>query len=295
VEQRRARPLVIAVTGASGELGGRVAALLASRGVPQRLVVRDAARAPRIDGAEVADGASYGDGDAMRRAFEGADTVFLVSAGEDPDRVSLHRNAVDAAVSAGVERIVYTSFHGAAPECTFTFGRDHFHTEEHIKGTPLAWTFLRDNIYLDYVPFFAGEDGVIRGPAADGRAAAVARDDIAACALAVLTSDGHAGATYDMTGGEAFTMAEAAERVSRFAGRPVTYVAETLEEARASRAPSGAPAWEIEGWVTTYSAIAAGELEQVSGDVQRLTGREPITLDEFLRDNPDSYRHLVSA
>jgi NAD(P)H dehydrogenase (quinone) len=286
---------VIAVTGASGALGGRVAALLAARGVPQRLVVRDAARAPRIEGAEVADGASYADADAMRRAFEGAETVFLVSAGEDPDRVSLHRNAVDAAVDAGVGRIVYTSFFGAAADCTFTFGRDHFHTEQHIKAKPLAWTFLRDNIYLDYVPFFAGADGVIRGPAGDGRVAAVAREDIAACAVEVLTSDGHANATYDLTGGEAFTMAEAAERVGRAAGRPVTYVAETLEEARASRAPTGAPAWEIEGWVTTYSAIAAGELEQVTGDVERLSGRRPITLDDLLRDNPDSYRHLVSA
>ena len=286
---------MIAVTGASGALGGRVAALLAEQGAPMRLVVRDAARAPGIEGAEVADGASYADGEAMRRAFEGADTVFFVSAAEEEHRVDLHRGVVDAAVAAGVERIVYTSFFAAAADCTFTFGRDHFHTEEHIKSTPLAWTFLRDNIYLDYVPFFAGEDGVIRGPAGDGRVAAVARDDIAAAAAAVLTSDGHAGASYGMTGSEAFTMAEAAERVARAAGRPVTYVEETLEEARASRAPSGAPAWEIEGWVTTYSSIAAGELEAVSGDIERLTGRRPITLDEFLRDNPDSYRHLVKA
>jgi NAD(P)H dehydrogenase (quinone) len=286
---------VIAVTGASGALGGRVAALLAEQGVPQRLVVRDAARAPRIQGATVADGASYADGDAMRRAFEGADTVFLVSAAEDEHRVDLHRNAVDAAVAAGVGRIVYTSFFAAAADCTFTFGRDHFHTEEHIRATPLAWTFLRDNIYLDYIPLFAGADGVIRGPAGDGRVAAVAREDIAAAAAAVLTSEGHDGASYGMTGREAFTMAEAAERVARAAGRPVTYVMETLEEARASRAPSGAPAWEIEGWVTTYSSIAAGELETVTGDIERLTGRKPITLDEFLRDNPGSYRHLVKA
>lgn len=70
---------------------------------------------------------------------------------------------------------------------------------------------------------------------------------------------------------------------------------ETLEEARASRAPSGAPDWEIEGWVTSYAAIAAGELERLSGDVERLTGRRPISLAEFLRDNPDSYRHLLTT
>ena len=283
------------MTGATGAVGGRVAAQLAERRASQRLVVRDPARAPRIEGAEVVGGASYGDGEAMRRAIDGADTVFLVSAHEDRDRVSLHRSAVDAAVAAGVERIVYTSFFAAAADATFTFGRDHFHTEEHIKGTPLRWTFLRDNIYLDFMPVFAGEDGVIRGPAGDGRAAVVARDDVAAVAAVALTEDGHAGQTYGMTGPESLTLYDAAEQVAQAAGRPVSYVPETLEEARASRAPSGAADWEIEGWVTSYAAIAAGELEQVSGDVERVTGRRPISLAEFLRDNPDSYRHLRPA
>ena len=285
---------MIAVTGATGALGGRVAAGLAELGVTQRLVVRDPSRAPSLPDAEVVGGASYADGDAMRRAFEGADTVLFVSAHEDRNRVDLHRGVVDAAVGAGVERIVYTSFVGAAPDTVFTFGRDHFHTEEHIKASPLRWTFLRDNFYLDFMPLFVGEDGAIRGPAADGRAAVVARDDIAASAVTVLSGDGHDGAVYDMTGPEALTLHEVAEQVALAAGRPVTYVPETLEEARASRAPSGAPDWEIEGWVTSYASIAAGELERVSPDVERLTGRAPISLARFLRDNPDSYRHLTS-
>jgi len=286
---------VIAVTGATGALGGRVAARLAERGVEHRLVVRDPSRAPQIEGVEVVGGASYADGEAMRRGFDGADTVFLVSAGEDRHRIDLHRNAVDAAVAAGVERIVYTSFFAATPDTAFTFGRDHFHTEEHIRQTSLRWTFLRDNIYLDYVPFFAGEDGVIRGPAGDGRAAVVARDDIAAAAAVVLTEDGHEDAAYDMTGPESLTLDEAAELLTEAAGRPVTYVRETIEEARESRAPSGAEDWEIEGWVTTYVAIAEGELERISPDIERLTGRRPMTLADFLRDNPDSYSHLVAS
>jgi uncharacterized protein YbjT (DUF2867 family) len=284
---------VIAVTGATGAVGGRVAAGLAELGMPQRLVVRDPSRAPDLPGAEVVGGASYADGDAMRGAFEGADTVFFVSAGEDRNRVDLHRGVVNAAVDAGVERIVYTSFFAAAPDTVFTFGRDHFHTEEHIKASPLRWTFLRDNIYLDVMPSFAGDDGVIRGPAGDGRAAVVARDDIAASAVVVLAGEGHDGATYEMTGPESLTLYEAAEQVAQAAGRPVTYVPETLEEARASRAPSGAPDWEIEGWVTSYVSIAAGELERISPDIERLTGRTPISLARFLRDNPDSYRHLT--
>lgn len=269
-----------------------MAARLAELGAEQRLVVRDASRARELPGASVVGGASYADGEAMRGAFDGADTVFLVSAHEDRDRVGLHRNAVDAAAAAGVRRVVYTSFGAAAPDTVFTFGRDHFHTEEHIKASGLEWTFLRDNIYMDYMPYFAGEDGVIRGPAGDGRAAVVARDDVAASAAAVLTGSGHERVAYDMTGPEAITLLEAAEQVAEAAGRPVTYVPETLEEARASRAHLGAEDWEVEGWVTSYAAVAAGELERVSDHVERLTGRPPTSLREFLRDNPDSYAHL---
>ena len=158
---------------------------LAGRGVRQRLVVRDPGRAPALAGAEVATG-SYDDPEGLRRAFEGAGTLFMVSASEDPDRMRLHANVVEAAADAGVGRVVYTSFYGAAPECTFTFGRDHWHTEELIRGSGLRHTFLRDNLYIDFLPLMVGADGVIRGPAGDGRVAAVTRDDIADVAVAVL-------------------------------------------------------------------------------------------------------------
>jgi NAD(P)H dehydrogenase (quinone) len=284
---------LIGVTGATGGLGGRVAVRLAEREVPQRLVVRDAARAPDLPGAEVAEAPDYADGEAMRRAFDGVETLFLVSAGEHPDRVSLHRSAVDAAAAAGVQRVVYTSFLGAAPDATFTFARDHFHTEEHIRAAGLGHTFLRDSIYLDYVPFFASADGVIRGPAGDGRAGAVARDDIADTAVAALLDGRHEGREYEVTGRGAITLAEAAAILTHVSGREVVYVEETLEEARASRAPSGAPDWEIEGWVTSYAAIADGSLDVVTDTVSRLAGHEPMTLPEFLEAHPESWAHLL--
>ena len=93
---------------------------------------------------------------------------------------------MDAAAEAGVRHVVYTSFHGAAADSTFTLGRDHFNTEEHIRAPAIGSTCLRDNFYLDFLPEMAGEDGVIRGPAGDGLVAAVSRDDVAACAAAVL-------------------------------------------------------------------------------------------------------------
>jgi uncharacterized protein YbjT (DUF2867 family) len=283
----------IAVTGVTGGLGGRVARRLAERGVGQRLVVRDTGRAPALAGAEAA-AASYDDPERLRRAFQGARTLLMVSASEDPDRLRLHANVVDAATDAGVERVVYTSFVGAAPECTFTFGRDHWHTEELIKGSGLAWTMLRDNLYLDFLPLMVGADGVIRGPAGDGRMAAVTRDDIADVAVAVLLEGGrHVGRAYDMTGPEALTMAEAAEQLTRFAGRTISYHPQTLEEAYASRAHYGAPDWEVAGWVTTYTAIANGDLEAVSGDVAAVAGHPPMGLADFLGRNPDSYARLA--
>ena len=285
----------VVVTGVTGGLGGRVARRLAERGVGQRLVARDPGRAPELAGAEVAAG-SYDDRDSLRRAFAGAHTLFMVSASEDPDRLRLHANVVGAATDAGVERVVYTSFFGAAPDCSFTFGRDHWHTEELIKGSGLRFTMLRDNLYLDFLPLMVGADGVIRGPAADGRVAAVARDDIADVAAAVLLADGdrHDGRSYDLTGPEALTMAEVAQRLSELAGRTITYHPETLEEAYASRASYGAPDWEVDGWVTTYVAIANGELEAVGGDVAAVAGHPPMGLDDFLRGNPDSLRRLSS-
>jgi uncharacterized protein YbjT (DUF2867 family) len=231
----------------------------------------------------------------MRRALDGVATLLLVSASEDRERVKLHTTAVEAAVAAGVGRVVYTSFFGAAPDCTFTFGRDHWHTEEALKASGVRWTFLRDNLYIDFLPLMAGADGAIRGPGGNGRAAVVARDDIADAAVAVLLDDTgrHDGRGYDMTGPEALTLAEVAEALSRVASRPITYREETLEEAYASRASYGAPDWEVDGWVSTYTAIANGDLERVGGDLEALAGHPPIRLAGFLRDNPDSYRHLA--
>jgi NAD(P)H dehydrogenase (quinone) len=209
--------------------------------------------------------------------------VFLVSGRESADRVAQHRSAVDAAVAAGVERVVYTSFLGAAPDATFTLARDHWATEEYIRARGLPAVFLRDSLYLDMLPLLVGRDGVIRGPAGDGAVAAVSRDDVADVAAAILLApDRRDGATYDVTGGEALTLAEVAARLAAAQGRPVRYEPETVEEAYASRASYGAPAFEVDGWVSSYIAIGAGEMSTVSDAVPRLTGHPAETLDGWL-------------
>ena len=273
----------LAVTGSTGVLGGIVARGLAEAGFSQRLLVRDAGRAPQLPDspAVVAD---YADAAGSRSALQGTKTLFMVSASEAEDRLQQHCTFVDAAAEAGVQHIVYTSFFGAGPACTFTLGRDHYATEQRIRDSGMAFTFLRDNFYLDFLPRLAGEDGVIRGPAGDGVMAAVAREDIARCAVAVLRDPAvHAGFTYNLTGPEDISLGQAAEVLTAATGRTVTFHNETVEEAYGSRAHYGAPKWQVDAWVSTYTAIAAGELAGTTADVRGLTGKDPLSLMEFVK------------
>jgi uncharacterized protein YbjT (DUF2867 family) len=294
---------MIAVTGVTGALGGRVAARLAAAGAPLRLVVRDVDRAPDLPGAEiVANPGGYADGDGFAAALDGVDTLYLVSAAEAVDRLDQHYSAVDAAVAAGVQRIVYTSFLQARADSTFTLGRQHFHTEERIRSTGVRATFLRHSFYADFVPFFATlQEGraVIAAPAGEGRASFVSRDDLADVAAAVLLrtdpeDDGMDldGTALEVTGPEAMSLAEAAAVITEVTGVPAEYRPETVAEAWASRRPSGHPDWEIEGWVTSYLAIAAGELDLVTDVVQELTGHRARTVAEQLRAHPEDWAHL---
>ncbi|WP_024368496.1 SDR family oxidoreductase [Arthrobacter sp. TB 26] len=275
-------PPMLAVTGSTGHLGGLVARQLADAGSPQRLLVRDPSRAPELEGG-VPVVVTYADQVLAKAALEGVKTLFMVSAAEAEDRLQQHYTFVDAAAAAGVQHIVYTSFFGAAANCTFTLGRDHFATEEHIRASGMDFTFLRDNFYLDFLPLLAGADGVIRGPAGDGAMAAVARADIARSAVTVLRDPAlHIGRTYDLTGPEDISLATAADLLTAGTGRTITFHNETLEEAYASRASYGAPPWQVDAWVSTYTAVAAGELAGPTSAVHELTGREPLGLAQFL-------------
>jgi NAD(P)H dehydrogenase (quinone) len=304
---------MFAVTGSTGEVGRRVAEGLACRGLKQRLVVRDPVRAPHLPGAEVARVSSYGDARGMGQALSGTETLFLVSAHDIIgvthrsmmsgvpvpafDRVHEHIAAVAAAAAVGVRRIVYLSFVGAAPDATFILSREHFHTEEYIRSTGLAFTFLRQNLYMDKVAQHVSRSDVIRAPAGQGRVAWVSRDDVADSAIGALVLPGHEGQVYDITGPEALTMAETAERLSAALGRRITYEAQTPHEARTARNTSrmeemevsrkartcqGLTDVEVEIWISHYLQIATGEAASVSDSVPMLCGRPAESLAEYL-------------
>ncbi|MFW5737925.1 MAG: SDR family oxidoreductase [Spirochaetota bacterium] len=273
--------ITIAVTGSTGGVGGRVATRLADAGVGQRLIVRDRSRAPELPDSEIVV-ADYEDTDAMVRACRGISTLLFVSGSEIEGRMARHRSAIDAFAAAGVKRVVYTSFLNASPVATFTFARHHFETEEYLGQSGLDFVPLRDGMYMDYLPLMAA-NGTIRGPAGDGRFAPVSRDDIADVAVAALTDSSVSG-PIDITGPELVTMADVARLISEIGGKPVDFVNESVDEAYESRKQYDPSPVELEGWVTNYLAIAAGELAVVSDAVERYAGHAATSLREYLEE-----------
>lgn len=265
----------IAITGATGALGSLIARRLADLKLPMRLIARDTTRLPTLPGAQAYQ-ASYHDTEAFARAVEGVDTVFLVSLPESPERRDLHRAAVQACGKAGVGRIVYTSFINAAPDATFTFARDHYDTEQALEATGIPFVALRNNLYLDVLPNFAA-DGVLRGPAGKGKFAPVARSDVAAVATAVITSDSRQTQRLDVTGPTLVDLHEIAQMITDISGKPLHYHEETVEEAYQWRSQLDISQVQLDGWISSYTAIAAGEMAQISDTVERLLGRAPLS------------------
>jgi NAD(P)H dehydrogenase (quinone) len=314
---------VLGITGATGKLGVKVASRLEKSGVKQRLIVRDAARAPRLKNAEITQVSSYGNAPAMKKALSGVETLFLVSARDSMgvnqeaakkgraappyDRLQEQISAIDAAIAAGVSHIVYLSFLNAAEDAVFVLNRDHFRTEQYIRKTGIHFTFLRPCLYMENVPLRVSDEGIIRAPAGNGKAAWVTRDDIADTAAAVLIGKGHEGRTYDITGPEALMMTETAEIIAAASGKSVKYIALTPEETRALHNASGMDKfeeerrkltgrgiedYEVEIWTTHYTQIATGALNVVSDAIPRITGHPAQSLAEYLRLHPESYAHI---
>ena len=218
---------MIVVTGATGALNGATVDHLLDRVPASELAVavRDPARAARFAerGVEVRR-ADYADPASLPAAFAGADQLLLVSSSDpNADAVSLHRAAIDAAVAAGVGRILYTSHQGAALDTPFGPGRDHARTEQLLAASGVAWTSLRNGFYAHSLGWLVGpwrETGVISVPV-DGPVSWTAREDAAEAAAVIIASDGAYDGPTTLTASAAPTFAEVAEIASALVGRTV--------------------------------------------------------------------------
>ena len=275
---------MIGITGVTGKLGSYVANLVDQKGIASVPLARSPERAKIYESAEIRK-IVYANTPEVVEALKGIDILLMVSARENPERVKEHQDFLDAAKLAGVEHIVYTSFYGADEKATFTLSRDHAQTEAYIKELGFTYTFLRDNFYLDFLIDMALENGEIRGPAGSGLVSAVARKDTSRVAAEILLNPKEwENQTLNLTGPEDLSMEEIVALLSKETGKTIAYVDESVEEAYESRKKWPAQTWEYDAWVSTYTAIKAGEQAGVSTDVEKVLGRPAMNLIDVLKE-----------
>lgn len=279
---------MIIVTGATGALNGATVDHLLER-VPANQIavaVRDVAKAQRFAerGVEVRRG-DYADPDSLADAFKGADQLLLVSS-NDPgaDAPSLHRAAIDAAVTAGVGRILYTSHQGAALDSPFGPARDHAATEQLLAESGTAWTSLRNGFYAHSINWLAGpwrETGRITVPA-DGPVSWTARADAAEAAAIILASNGAYEGPTTLTASTAPTFEEIAAIASELTGRTIERVLVDPEEWIAAQIAAGQPEFVAHFTLGMYQAAQEGFFAGVDPLLGALLDHEPQTVRDVL-------------
>jgi NAD(P)H dehydrogenase (quinone) len=279
--------VTVAVTGASGQLGRKVADLLLQRLDPSQVVLLT--RTPEALASYSERGAAVRRADfdepaSLADAFSGADRALLISALDFERRTGQHRAAIEAAKTAGVQQVIYTSI--PEPEGNpAAAAPSHHATELAVRESGLAWTLLRNSLYADFqapVVAQAIASGQLVTSAGDGRVAYVSRDDCAAAAAAVLVQDGHDGKAYDITGPEAIGPRELAGLAAELGDRPVEVVSVDDDALVAGMIANGVPEAVAPVLLSFVVAAREGFLDTVSSAVEDLTGKPPTSLREVV-------------
>jgi uncharacterized protein YbjT (DUF2867 family) len=279
---------MILITGATGRVGGATLKQLSTRGMPVRALVRNAEKAALVAGPLVE--TVIGDlaqPRSLESALDGITAALLVSP-LDPHQVELQGNFIDAAKRAGRVHIVKISGLGTALNSSVRSGRWHAQTEKHVEDSGLPFTHLRPPFFMQNILRFAPTiraSGEFVGSLGHGQVAMIDVNDIAAVAVTALTTDAHAGKVYVLTGPEALSYSDVAERLSRILGRTVTYKDVSLAVMRERLLASGMPEWHVDVQVDFSTALSAGHASAVTSTVEAVTGRPARTLEQFIREH----------
>jgi uncharacterized protein YbjT (DUF2867 family) len=279
---------MILITGATGHIGSELVRLLAEAGTPARALIHTPDKAAPIErlGLEVAVG-DFEQPDTLDAAMAGCDHLFLLSP-PSPRQPEQEQHVIDAAKRAGVEHVVKQSVPWAGPDAGFVFCRWHGQVEQHLEGSGLSYTLLRPSNFMQNFLMSAqpvAEQGVLYGMLGAGRVGFIDTRDIAAVAAQLLTNPGHQGASYTLTGPEALSAAEVAERLSAAIGHQVRYVDVGPDAFCQGLAASGLPGWLVDGVVEGNKLLAAGQGAEVTDEVARVLGRPPRTFAQFAADH----------
>jgi NAD(P)H dehydrogenase (quinone) len=282
----------ILVTGATGGLGRAVVENLLETTSPSQIsvLVRDPAKAADLQaqGVLIKQG-DYNDYASLVAAFAGVEKLFLVSGNDIPNRIPQHTNAINAAKEAGVKHVVYTSFQRKTEDGSSAaafVAEAHLATEQLLKESGLAYTILKNALYLEVLPLFMGpvlDTNTIYLPAGEGKVPYASRADMGAAGAAVLTGTGHENQSYEISNDTSYSFHDIAKILSDLTSKPIQYVSPDAEEFGTALAAAGVPAGVIEMTAGFSVAIAQGEFDFPASTLEKLLGRKPESAAEFLK------------
>ena len=284
----------ILITGSTGSLGSEIIDHLIKKETSQKIIglARDKSKAENLTekGAEVRIG-DYDYPDSLVEAFSGVDKLFFTSASEIGNRVQQHKNVFEAAKKAGVGHIIYTSFQretNTEESPIWMIAESHVQTEKWIKESGITFTILRNNLYMDFVPMFIGdkvvEQGMVYIPAGDGKLACVLRSDMAEASANILAGEGHENRTYTFANSENYSFSDVAEIISDISEKEINYISPEVEEYKSTMKDAGVPEEAIGMTVGFALAIEQGEISDPGTDLEKLLGRKPVSLKDFLKN-----------
>lgn len=285
---------MILITGAAGKNGTELIKRLSRKGIPVRGLVHNISKADALStlpNVEIVEGDMLNPG-TLTAAFEGVDRAMLISS-TGPEMLDVQVSFIDTAKQAGVRHIVKLS--GIMPELDspFRFARMHGEIEKHLESSGLEFTHLRAG---EFFPSYFRQvrsilaKGVLTLPMEDARIASIDIGDIAEVASSVLTSPGHEGKIYPLTGPEALSMADVAEKLSVATGKTIKYVNISPEEAKKNNLAAGMPPYLVDALFELFAERRKGKEAHVSPVIPSVFGWEPTSFDVFASRNAAIFR-----
>ena len=280
----------ILVTGSTGNIGSSVIETLLKNIPAQNIsaLVREEKKTSEIKakGINVFQG-DYDNISSLENAMSNIDTVLLISAGDQGDRMQQHRNVIDTAKKSGVENIAYTSRAMRNRETlAHQLMEEHFLTEDYIKASGLNYTIFRNTLYMDVLPLFVSkkvfETGIYQ-PAGDGKVAFALRKEMGEAMANVLSNEDCENKIYKFTNNEAYSFYDIARALTALSVKEIKYHPVDISTFQERMRPTGIPEPMLQKVVEFNTDIKNGQEDEITNDLENKLGRKPTTLKEGLK------------
>lgn len=283
---------MLLLTGVTGKTGGATAQALLKKGVPFRAIVRNPEKAAALKaaGVELVIG-DVTDRAVVEKAMTGVDKALMIMPNGEK-QLELEKQFIDVAKRAGVGHVIKVSSMEAAADAKSPIPKVHYASEQYLQKSGLDWTLIKPNFYMQN---FLGSAGTIKEkgqfflPMGEGKTAMADTRDIGAVVAVVMTSAGHAGKAYEITGPEVLSFADAAARFSTALGRKIEYIYVPMPAYRVTLARFLTNEWHLNAVCALFQEIADGHDLRTTDTVQKLTGKAPTSLEQFVRDHKAAF------